>query len=101
MIRVILSWVGWVLMAFGLLEIAYELFINIKVMAEVSGSSEQARADGLLFLYKRLDKFGDGIVNLALGAIMVGIYQLLIKADRQNVTTMKAKKDLANWPPSV
>lgn len=101
MIRVILSWLGWVLIAFGLLEIAYELFVNISVMAEVSGGSEQARSDGLLFLNKRLDKFGDGIINLALGAIMVGIYQLLIKADRQNVTPMKAKKDLGNWPPSV
>ena len=101
MIRVILSWLGWVLIAFGLLEIAYELFVNISVMAEVSGGSEQAKADGLLFLNKRLDKFGDGIVNLALGAIMVGVYQLLIKADRQNVTQMKAKKDLGNWPPSV
>ena len=83
MIRVILSWVGWLLIAFGLLEIAYELFINIKVMAEVSGGSEQARADGLLFLNKRLDKFGAGIVNLALGAIMVGVYQLLIKSDEK------------------
>ena len=101
MIRIILSWLGWILIAFGLLEIGYELFVNLSVMAEISGSSEQARADGLVFLNKRLDKFGDGVTNLALGAIMVGIYQLLIKSDRQNVTPMKAKKDLGNWPPSV
>ena len=83
MIRVILSWIGWVLIAFGMLEIAYELFINVKVMAEVSGGSGQTRADSLLFLNNRLDKFGDGIVNLALGAIMVGVYQLLTKSDEK------------------
>ena len=44
---------------------------------------------------------GVGLANVAFGAVMVGIHELLIKADMQNVTPMKAKKDLGNWPPSV
>ena len=101
MIRFILKWLGYTFIAFGLLEIAYELFINLRVIGEVSGGADQVRAEALKYLNGRLDRFGDGFVNLALGAIMVGVYQLLIKADRQNVTQMKAKKDLGNWPPSV
>jgi|TARA_B110000305_G_C18875826_1_gene375229 hypothetical protein len=42
-----------------------------------------------------------GYAFIAFGAIMVGVYEILVKADKQNVTPMKAKKDLGNWPPSV
>ena len=42
-----------------------------------------------------------GYAFIAFGAVMVGIYEILIKAVMQNVTQMKAKKDLGNWPPSV
>jgi hypothetical protein len=44
---------------------------------------------------------GVGLANVAFGAVMVGIYEMLIKADMQNVTQMKAKNDLGNWPLSV
>ena len=102
MIRVILSWLGWAFIAVGLLEIAYEIYVMLSVNADIRGSTEQARMEAIAYLQKaRSEKLGNGFVNLALGAIMVGIYQLLIKADRQNVTQMKAKKDLGNWPPSV
>ena len=83
MIRFILKWLGYAFIAFGLLEIAYELFINLRVMGEVSGGAEQVRAEALKYLNGRLDKLGDGFVNLALGAIMVGVYQLLIKSDEK------------------
>jgi hypothetical protein len=49
----------------------------------------------------RLDDMGVGLANVAFRAAMVGVYELLVKADMQNVTPMKAKKDLGNWPPSV
>ena len=101
MIRVILSWLGWAFIAVGLLEIAYEIYVMVSVNADTRGSTDQTRMEALKYLNGRLGKFGDGFMNLALGAIMVGVYQLLIKADRQNVTPMKAKKDLGNWPPSV
>ena len=102
MIRVILSWLGWAFIAFGLLEIAYEIYVMLSVTAGTANSTEQARAEAWKYLQEaRSEQLGNGLVNLALGAIMVGVYQLLIKADRQNVTPMKAKKDLGNWPPSV
>ena len=44
---------------------------------------------------------GVGLANDAFGAVMVGIFEILIKAGMQNVTQMKATKDLGNWPPSV
>ena len=44
---------------------------------------------------------GVGLAKVAFDAVMVGIYEILIKAGMQNVTQMKAKKDLGNWPPSV
>ena len=72
------------------------------MQTQTINSTEQARKEAFTYLHNtRSDKLGNGFVNLALGAIMVGVYQLLIKADRQNVTQMKAKKDLGNWPPSV
>ena len=102
MIRVILSWLGWAFIAFGLLEIAYEIYVMLSVTADTANSTEQARAEAWKYLQEaRSEQLGNGLVNLALGAIMVGVYQLLIKADMQNVTPMKAKKDLGNWPPSV
>ena len=102
MIRVILSWLGWAFIAFGSLEIAYEIYVMLSVTADTANSTEQARAEAWKYLQEaRSEQLGNGLVNLALGAIMVGVYQLLIKADRQNVTPMKAKKDLGNWPPSV
>ena len=42
-----------------------------------------------------------GLANVAFGAVMVGIYEILINVEMQNVMKMKAKKDLGNWPPSV
>ena len=44
---------------------------------------------------------GVGLANVAFGAVMVGICEILIKADVQNGTQMKAKKGLGNWPPGV
>ena len=102
MIRVTLSWLGWAFIAFGSLEIAYEIYVMLSVTADTANSTDQARAESWKYLQEaRSEQLGNGLVNLALGAIMVGVYQLLIKADRQNVTPMKAKKDLGNWPPSV
>ena len=102
MIRVILSWLGWAFIAFGLLEIAYEIYVMLDMQTQTINSTEKARKEAYLYWQNtRSEKLGNGFVNLAMGAIMVGVYQLLIKADRQNVTPMKAKKDLGNWPPSV
>ena len=37
-----------------------------------------------------------GYAFIAFGAVMFGIYEILIKADMQNVPQMKAKKDIGN-----
>ena len=41
------------------------------------------------------------LAKVAFGAAMVGIYEILIDVEMQNVMKMKAKKDLGNWPPSL
>ena len=74
MIRVILSWLGWAFIAFGLLEIAYETFVLLQ--------SEIAK-DDVISSWPRSKFFGRGFSNIALGAIMVGVYQLLIKSDEK------------------
>lgn len=94
MIRFILKWLGYGFIAFGALQIAFELF-------SYSQAYQALQQDALELFTERLDDMGVGLANVACGAIMVGIYELLIKADMQNVTPMKAKKDLGNWPPSV
>ena len=43
MIRVILFWLGWAFIAFGLLEIAYEIYVMLSVTADTANSTEQAR----------------------------------------------------------
>ena len=72
MIRVILSWLGWAFIAFGLLEIAYEIYVMLSVTADTANSTEQAGAEAWKYLQEaRSEKFGNCLVNLALGAIMV------------------------------
>ena len=84
MIRVILSWLGWAFIAFGLLEIAFEIFVMFNVQADTVNSTDEARKEAFTYLqYNRSDKLGNGFVNLAMGAIMVGVYQLLMKSDEK------------------
>lgn len=94
MIRFILKWLGYAFLAFGACQVVFELF-------SYSQAYQALQQDALELFTARLDDMGVGLANVACGAIMVGIHELLIKADMQNVTPMKAKKDLGNWPPSV
>ena len=94
MIRFILKWLGYAFLAFGAYQVVFELF-------SYSQAYQALQQDALKLFTARLDDLGIGLANVACGAIMVGIHELLIKADMQNVTPMKAKKDLGNWPPSV
>ena len=94
MIRLILKWLGYAFIVFGTFQVVFELF-------SYSQAYQALPQDALELCTARLDDRGVGLANVACGAIMVGIHELLIKADMQNVTPMKAKKDLGNWPPSV
>lgn len=94
MIRFILKWLGYAFIVFGAFQVVFELF-------SYSQAYQALQQDALELFTARLDDMGIGLANVACGAIMVGIHELLIKADMQNVTPMKAKKDLGNWPPSV
>ena len=78
MIRVILSWLGWafiVVGVFNLIDGFGNMFIS--VTKETSTSIPQAQFG----LYQT--DFNYGFYQLALGAIMVGVYQLLIKSDEK------------------
>ena len=95
MIRFILKWLGYAFIAFGAVQVVLELFYYFQAY-------QVLQQDPLtLFTAARLKGMGVGLANVAFGAIMVGVYEILVKADKQNVTPMKAKKDLGNWPPSV
>lgn len=84
MIRVILSWLGWAFIAFGLLEIAFEIYVMLSVQADTVNSTDEARKEAFTYLHNtRSEKLGNGFVNLAFGAIMIGVYQLLIKSDEK------------------
>ena len=94
MIRFILKWLGYAFIAFGAFQIVLELF-------SYSLAYQVLQQDPLKLFNAGLKGMGVGLANVAFGAIMVGVYEILVKADKQNVTPMKAKKDLGNWPPSV
>ena len=94
MILFLLKWLGYAFIAFGAFQVAFELF-------SYSQAYQALQQDALELFTARLNDIGVGLANVAFGAVMVGIHELLIKADMQNVTPMKAKKDLGNWPPSV
>jgi|9_EtaG_2_1085328.scaffolds.fasta_scaffold68336_2 hypothetical protein len=74
MIRVILSWLGWVFIAFGLAEVCFETYLLLQ-----SGMLN----DDVISAWPRSKFFGRGMSNIALGAIMVGVYQLLMKSDEK------------------
>ena len=94
LIRVILLWLGWAFIVIGSAEIIYQLFTYSQMYQEL-------QKDALKLLNLRLSDIRDGLIHIALGAIMVGVHKLLMKGDMQNVTSIKAKKDLGNWPPSI
>ena len=94
MIRFIIKWLGYAFIVFGAFQVVFELY-------SYSQAYQALQQDALELFTARLDDMGVGLSNVACGAIMVGVYELLIKVDMQNVTPMKAKKDLGNWPPSV
>ena len=94
LIRFILLWLGWAFIIVGSAKVVYQLFIYSQMYQEL-------QKDALKLFNSRLFGIRDGIVHLALGAIMVGVYELLLKADMQNVTQLKPKKDLGNWAPSI
>ena len=94
MIRFILKWLGYTFIAFGAFQVVFELF-------SYSQAYQALQQDALKLFTARLNDIGVGLANVAFGAVMVGVYEILVKADMQNVTPMKAKKDLGNWPPSV
>lgn len=84
MIRVILSWLGWafiVVGVFNLIDGFGNMFMT--VTKETSASIPQ-----LQFGLYQTD-FNYGFYQVALGAIMVGIYQLLIKSDKKEEDTNK------------
>ena len=84
MIRVILSWLGWAFIVVGLLNLI-DGFGNMfmTVTKETSTSIPQAQFG----LYQT--DFNYGFYQVALGAIMVGVYQLLIKSDKKEEDTNK------------
>ena len=94
MIRFILEWLGYAFIAFGAFQVVFELF-------SYSQAYQALPQDALKLFTARLKDMGVGLAIVAFGALMVGINEILIKADMQNVTQVKAKKGLGNWPPSV
>ena len=84
MIRVILSWLGWAFIVVGILNLI-DGFGNMfmTVTKETSTSIPQAQFG----LYKT--DFNYGFYKVALGAIMIGVYQLLIKSDKKEEDTNK------------
>ena len=93
MIRFILEWLGYAFIAFGAFQVVFELF-------SYSQAYQALQQDALKLFTARLKDMGVGLAIVAFGALMVGINEILIKADMQNVTQVKAKKGF-NWPPSV
>ena len=93
MIRFILEWLGYAFIAFGAFQVVFELF-------SYSQAYQALQQDALKLFTARLKDMGVGLAIVAFGTLMVGINEILIKADIQNVTQVKAKKGLGNWPPS-
>ena len=81
MIRVILSWLGWAFIVVGLFNL-FEGFGNMFI-----GFTNDTIPKVQYGLYKT--DFNYGFYQVALGAIMVGVYQLLIKSDKKEEDTNK------------
>tara|TARA_B100000900_G_C20296703_1_gene600472 strand:+ start:140 stop:400 length:261 start_codon:yes stop_codon:yes gene_type:complete len=81
MIRVILSWLGWAFIVVGLFNL-FEGFGNMFI-----GFTNDTIPKAQFGFYKT--DFNYGFYKVALGAIMVGVYQLLIKSDKKEEDTNK------------
>lgn len=109
MVKFGLKWLGGVLAIYGLIDIVYELIIFLGYYGNLSVDQRGEFLDWLgtddatAFTTDLKGDFARGIYNLALGLIMLGVKRLIDAAENSgsNITQMKAKKDLGNWPPSV
>ena len=101
MIRFILKWLGYAFIAFGIVSVLSDIATHLFTLSQVTEEQQSAHFHDINAILAQLRKFSDYLIYIGLGAVTVGIYELLIKADMVNVTPMKAKKDLGNWPPSV
>ena len=94
MIRFILKWLAYTFIAFSAFQVVFELF-------SYSQTHQALQQDALKLFTGRLNDMGVCLAKVAFGSAMVGIYEILINVEMQNVMKMKAKKDLGNWPPSL
>jgi hypothetical protein len=80
MIRAILACLGWVFIAFGVWEVCLETYLLLQ-----SGILN----DDVISSWPRTKFFGRGLSNIAMGAIMVGLHELLMKSDKKEEDTKK------------
>lgn len=96
MIRVILKWLGYAFIAFGFVSILSDIATHLYTLSQVTEEQRSAHFHDINAVLAQLRIFSDYFIYIGLGAVMVGVYETLIKADMQNVTLMTAKKDLGN-----
>ena len=85
---------GWLCLAYGLIEVAYE----------VHGMTNFITSESWMpYWMKHKDLLGKGLSNIAMGLLLLGIHQLISNQDSQNKKSEVAslRKDLGNWPPLV